>query len=233
MDSRRSAITRIALYAAVVGVLFAIAVATGSIPSSQEARDFGDSLGPAAPFLYVPLFVLANFLIAWVILAGAAGLLFGTAAGTPLALAGVTLAALAQMAVSRRLAGEHRGRLLPQRTRRIERFLTENGAVAVLESRIVPLLPYGLVNYSAGLTHLTYRDMALGTLIGAAPKVFAYTALGGNLGDLTSPEALTAIALLVILGIAGALFVRAQIVSSPTPRESRGTPPAASARRPR
>ena len=49
--------------------------------------------------------------------------------------------------------------------------------------------------------------MALGTVIGAAPKVFVYTALGGNLGDLTSPEALTAIALLVILGIAGALFV--------------------------
>ena len=53
-----------------------------------------------------------------------------------------------------------------------------------MESRIIPLLPYGLVNYSAGLTHLSYRDMALGTLIGAAPKVFAYTALGGSLGDL-------------------------------------------------
>ena len=101
MDSRRPAITRIVLYAAAVGVGLRHRVATGSIPSSDEARDFGDSLGPAAPFLFVPLFVLANFLIAWAILAGAVGLLFGTAAGTPLALAGVTLAALAQMAVSR------------------------------------------------------------------------------------------------------------------------------------
>ena len=233
MDSRRPAIRRIALYAAAVGVLFAIALATGSIPSSDEARDFGDDLGPLAPFLYVPLFVLVNFLIAWVILAGAAGLLFGTAAGTPLALAGVTLASLAQMAVSRRLAGEHRGKLLPPRTRRIENFLTENGAVAVMESRIVPLLPYGLVNYSAGLTHLSYRDMALGTLIGAAPKVFAYTALGGSLGDLTSPEAITAIALLAILGIAGALFVRSQLAASRPPREPRGTRPPASPRLPR
>jgi len=226
MDSRQPAIRRIALYAAAVGVVFAIALATGSIPSADEVRDFGDDLGPLAPFLYVPLFVLANFLIAWVILAGAAGLLFGTAAGTPLALAGVTLAALAQMAVSRRLAGEHRGRLLPQRTKRIEDFLTENGAVAVMESRIVPVLPYGLVNYSAGLTHLTYRDMALGTVIGAAPKVFAYTALGGSLDDLDSAEALTAIALLVILGIAGALFVRTRLAATRPPRESQGTPPA-------
>jgi uncharacterized membrane protein YdjX (TVP38/TMEM64 family) len=227
MDSRRPAIVRIALYAALVGVAFAIALATGSIPSSDEARDFGDDLGPLAPFLYVPLFVLANFLITWPILAGAAGLLFGTAAGTPLALSGLTLAALAQMAVSRRLAGEHRGRLLPRRTKRIENFLTENGAVAVMESRVVPVLPYGLVNYSAGLTHLSYKDMALGTVIGAAPKVFAYTALGGSLADLTSPEALTAIALLAILGIAGALFVRSQLAASRPPREPRGARPPA------
>lgn len=211
MDSRRPALRRIALYVALVGAVFAVVAATGSIPSSGEARDFGNGLGPLAPVLYVPLFVLANFVITWPILAGAGGLLFGTAAGTPLALAGVTLASVAQMAVARRLAGEHRGKLLPRRTRAIEEFLTKNGAVAVMESRIVPLLPFGVVNYSAGLTHLSYRAMALGTLIGAAPKVFAYTALGGSLSDLTSPEALTAIALLIILGISGALFVRRQI----------------------
>ena len=108
------------------------------------------------------------------------------------------------MAVARWLAAGHHGRLLPQRTKRVENFLTENGAVAVMESRIVPVLPYGLVNYSAGLTRLTYRDMALGTVIGAAPKVFGYTALGGNLDDLTSPEAITAVVLLVLLALAGA-----------------------------
>jgi uncharacterized membrane protein YdjX (TVP38/TMEM64 family) len=230
MEPRRLAVTRIALYAAAVALVFGVAAATGSIPSSDEARDFGNDLGPLAPFLFVPLFVLANFVIAWIILAGAAGLLFGTAAGTPLALAGVTLAALTQMAVARRLAGEHRGRLLPRRTKRIENFLTENGAVAVMESRIVPLVPYGVVNYSAGLTHLSYRDMALGTVIGAAPKVFAYTALGGSLGNLTSPEAITAIALLVILGIAGAVFVRSQVGASRRPRERQGTLPPASER---
>jgi uncharacterized membrane protein YdjX (TVP38/TMEM64 family) len=211
MDSRRPAFRRIAIYAAVVGAAFAAALATGSIPSSDEARDFVDGLGPLAPLLYVPLFVAANFLITWPILAGAGGLLFGTAAGTPLALIGVTLAALAQMAVARRLAGEHKGNLLPQRTKRVENFLTEHGGVAVMQSRIVPLLPYGVVNYSAGLTHLTFTAMAAGTVLGAAPKVFAYVALGGSLSDLTSPEALVAIALLFVLAIGGALFVRQKL----------------------
>ena len=66
---------------------------------------------------YVPLFVLANFLITWPVLAGATGLLFGTLAGFPLALTAVTVASLVQMGISRRLAGEHHGALLPERTR--------------------------------------------------------------------------------------------------------------------
>ena len=170
MDSRRAARLRIAVYAGAWIAIVAALALTGNIPSSDEARDFVDDIGALGPLLYVPLFVLVNFAVAWPILAGAAGLLFGTAVGTPLALLGVTAAALTQMAIARKLAGEHRGRLLPQRTRAVETFLTENGTLAVMESRIVPVLPYGVVNYSAGLTHLSYTAMTVGTLIGAAPE---------------------------------------------------------------
>ena len=197
--------------AALIAVAILVLLATGSLPTPGEVRDWGEGFGDLGYAAYVPLFVVANFLITWPILAGAAGLLFGTAAGTPLALAGVTCAALAQMLAARRLAGGHHGSLLPERTRAIEDFLTRNGAIAVMESRIVPLLPWGLVNYSAGLTRLRFRDMASGTVIGGAPKVFAYVALGGSLTDLGSPEALVAIALLATLGLAGGLFVRRQI----------------------
>src|ERR687884_169195 len=100
MEPRRVAIRRIAIYAAVsVAVVGTLAV-TGNIPSSDEVRDFVDDLGALGPVLFVPLFALVNFIVAWPILAGAAGLLFGTAAGTPLAILGVTLAALTQMAIA-------------------------------------------------------------------------------------------------------------------------------------
>jgi uncharacterized membrane protein YdjX (TVP38/TMEM64 family) len=213
MESRRFALLRLATFGVVIGTVFAVVALTGSFPSADEARDFGEGLGGLAVAAYVPLFVVANLIIMWPILAGAGGLLFGTAAGTPLALAGVTLAALTQMGIARFLSGEHAGRLLPRRTRAIEEFLTRNGAVAVMESRIVPLLPWGFVNYSAGLTRLRFRDMAAGTVVGGAPKVFAYTALGGSLTDLTSPEAIVAVALLVVLAVAGALFARRQIAA--------------------
>jgi uncharacterized membrane protein YdjX (TVP38/TMEM64 family) len=211
--SRRTALIRLGAYGLVVGTALLVLVLTGSIPSADEARDWADGLGDVVYVAFVPLFAVVNFLIWWPILAGAAGLLFGTAVGTPLALAGLTAASLTQMFVARRLASGHHGALLPQRTRRVEDFLTRNGAVAVMESRIVPLVPYGLVNFSAGLTRLRYRDLAVGTLVGAAPKVFAYVALGGSLDDLTSPEAIVAVVLLVALGVIGALFVRHQLAA--------------------
>jgi uncharacterized membrane protein YdjX (TVP38/TMEM64 family) len=209
--TRRVAIRRVLVSGATIGAAILILIATGNLPTPDEVRDWGENLGDAAYVAFVPLFVLANFLITWPILAGAAGLLFGTAAGTPLALAGVIAASLTQMLVSRKLASGHHGNLLPERTKAVEDFLTRHGAVAVMESRIVPLLPWGMVNYSAGLTRLRFRDLALGTAIGGAPKVFAYTALGGSLDNLTSPEAIAAVALLATLALAGALFVRRQI----------------------
>jgi len=210
--SRRVAVRRLVAYGVLLATVFTVVAITGLLPSADEARDWGNDLGTFIYIAFVPLFVVLNFAITWPILAGAAGLLFGTAVGTPLALAGVTAAGLTQMFVARRLAAGHHGSLLPERTRGVERFLTEHGAVAVMESRIVPLLPFGVVNFSAGLTRLPYRDLALGTIIGAAPKVFAYVALGGNLTDLGSPEAIVALTLLVTFALLGGLLVRRRIV---------------------
>ena len=208
---RRLALIRIGAYCALIAGLFAVIALTGSFPSADEIRDWGEELGAFAVVACVPAFVLLNFVIAWPILAGGTGLLFGTAGGTALALAGVVGAAVAQMAVARHLAGEHAGRLIPDGARRLERFLERSGTVAVMESRIVPALPFGAVNYAAGLTGLRSRQMAVGTAVGAAPKVFAYVSLGGSLDNLGAPEAKVAIGLLVVLALSGALVARGQL----------------------
>ncbi len=212
MDSpgpgRRGALLRLGAYLALLAIILGTAAVTGSIPSAEEGREFGDHLGPFAAVAYIPLFAIANFVITWAILAGAGGLMFGTALGWPLALAGVTLAALLQMRVARSLVKDEAGRMLPKRIQALEGFLQQNGVVAVMESRIVPLLPYGVVNHAAGLTKLRFRDMALGTAVGAAPKVFAYVALGGSLSNLSAPEVKVAIGVLVVLGVVGLVVAR-------------------------
>ena len=58
----------------------------------------------------------------------------------------------------------------------------------------------------------------------------AYTALGGSLDDLTSPEALVALALWAVLGLAGAVFLWRQTGGNPLRREAREKRREASAR---
>jgi uncharacterized membrane protein YdjX (TVP38/TMEM64 family) len=147
------------------------------------------------------------------VLAGAAGLLFGTAAGTAVALAFIVLGAVMQMSISRYLAGDAARELLPARVKRFDGFIEQRGFWAVFYMRLAPAIPYNLVNYGAGLTSLKVRSMAAGTAIGAAPRTFAWVALGGNLDDLGSTEAKVAIALLVAMAVFGALLARRQLAS--------------------
>jgi uncharacterized membrane protein YdjX (TVP38/TMEM64 family) len=72
----------------------------------------------------------------------------------------------------------------------------------------MPGVPYSLVNYAAGLSPVALRSFAAATAIGCAPRAFAYTALGGSLDDLGSPEAVAAIVVLVVMGVAGLVLAR-------------------------
>lgn len=200
---------RVAVLVIVAAGLAALAL-SGVAPSSDELRDWGDGLGAAGPLLWPLVFALVNFMVPWPILAGATGAVFGTEAGTPIALAGVLLAATLQFGLARTTAGDHlRGRA-QARLPRLDALLARNGFLAVFYSRIVPVVPWGLVTYAAGLARVRLRDLLLGTVAGGTPKVFAYVALGGSFDDLSRPEALVAIGMLVALALAGLVVARRQ-----------------------
>ncbi|MBA3300030.1 MAG: TVP38/TMEM64 family protein, partial [Thermoleophilaceae bacterium] len=190
---------------------------TGNLPSSERIREFGQELGPAAPFMWPFLFGVVNFLVPWPILAGATGLLFGTAAGTGLALLGVLVAAALQFGAARVIAGEDFRRRVLRRAPRFDQLLRRNGLLAIFLSRIVPGLPWGMVNYAAGLARVGLPVLWLATVIGGTPKVFAYVALGGNFDDLSAPEAKAAIAVMVVMALAGLVLLRRQLARARSP----------------
>ena len=78
--------------------------------------------------------------------------------------------------------------------------------MAVLYARIAPLMPFVAINYACGLTRLRLRDFTLATVIGISPRAFAYTALGGHLDNLDSPEAIVAVGVLVVMAVGGVFF---------------------------
>ncbi len=211
---RTAALLRLALFSALLTALFVTAAVSGALPSADRIRDWVDGFGPAGPFVFIPLSAaLGCVLVPGPALAGAAGLLFGTALGTPVALAAAVLTAVCELTIARHLAGRQASVLLPERARRIDELLERRGFFAVLYLRLVPGVPFHLTNYAAGLTRLRGRDLAAGTAIGSAPRAFAYVALGGNLGDLGSPETRVAIAVLVAFGIAGVVVARRQLAA--------------------
>jgi uncharacterized membrane protein YdjX (TVP38/TMEM64 family) len=68
-------------------------------------------------------------------------------------------------------------------------WITERGVAAVIAARIAPI-PNSVVNYGGGLTTLSLRAFVAGSLLGSAPRVLAYVAVGGSLEHPTSPAML-------------------------------------------
>jgi uncharacterized membrane protein YdjX (TVP38/TMEM64 family) len=216
--SRRVATLRLGALAVTLLVLVAAAALSGSF-SAQRVRDWVDGYGAIAPVVFVLISAsLTVVLFPGPVLAAASGLLFGTALGTVVSITAATLGAVLAFTVSRWLAQDAVLALAGPRLLALRAFVGRRGFVTVLYARIIPGLPYTLVNYAAGLAPIALRAFAVATLIGVAPRTFAYVALGGSFGNLASPEAIAALIVLVVMAIGGAVLAR---------RETRPRPDAA------
>jgi len=201
--ARRVALLRLAALAALVGALFAAVALTGDL-SAGRVRDAVDEVGVAAPLAFVAISSLLTVaMFPGPLLSGASGLLFGTALGTPVSIVAATLGASLAFSLSRRFGARAVDELSGQRVRVVQDFIAQRGFLAVLYARILPAMPYNVVNYAAGLTRVPLLTFAAATAIGCAPRAFAYTALGGNLSNLGSPAALAAFGVLVLMGVGG------------------------------
>ena len=144
------------------------------------------------------------------LLAGASGLLFGTALGAPVSITAATLGAVLAFSLARFAAHDAVEHLAGTRLAPLQEWIERRGFWAVLYARVAPGVPYSLVNYAAALTRVSLPPFAAATAIGAAPRAFAYTALGGLLDDLTSPEAIVAYVALAVMALTGVVLLRAE-----------------------
>lgn len=193
---------RLAAFGAVVVTLFALAALSG--PSPGRLRHSVESWGAMAPLAYCALgAALTLVFVPVAVVAGVAGLMFGTAVGFPVALAAATAGATIAFVIGRRLGGSALDDVQGIRIARVRVWIAERGVLAVIVARVTPL-PSGLVNYAGGLTTLSLRTFLAGSVLGYVPRTFAYAAVGGSLDDPTSPTMLVAIALLAVVLVVGA-----------------------------
>jgi uncharacterized membrane protein YdjX (TVP38/TMEM64 family) len=210
-DSGDRAVALWRLGTLVLAVAATFALVTLLVPhSAAELRRAVADLGPLAPLAFVLVTAaLSCALFPFPVLAAASGLLFGTALGTAVSTAGGLGGAVAAFLVARAGGARPVAALAGPRLRRLLAGIGRHGFLAVLYLRIVPGVPRDLANYAVGLTPVGLGAYTAATLLGLAPRAFAYTALGSSfsLGRPASPEAVVAVSVLVALGLLGLLLV--------------------------
>lgn len=136
-------------------------------------------LGPWGPLAHIALFALGTVLFFPGALFGlAGGVLFGPFWGTLLNLAGATLGATAAFLVARYVAADWVREKAGARLERLIKGVEAEGWRFVALTRLVPLIPFNLLNYALGLTRIPVVSYVLASLVCMVPGTLAYTWLG-------------------------------------------------------
>lgn len=164
--------------------------------------------------LYIAIYVLAVAfsLPGAAVLSLAGGALFGTAAAVLFIVVGATAGAALAFLSARYLLGT---RLQERYAAHLIRFNSEmerNGTRYLITLRLIPLFPFFVVNFLAGLTRISLVTFAWTTAVGILPwtAVFAYA--GHQLesvrtvSDIFSARFLTAAVLLAVAILAPAVW---------------------------
>ncbi len=168
---------------AVLGVLLLVAlvvlVATGVVPGAQEIRGSVRDSGAWGALLFVLVYAL---LAALPTPAGAltivAGGVFGFVQGLGLVVLGASLGALLGFALARYLGRGAVERLTGSRLRSLDALARDEGYLAVLVLRLLPVLPFSAVHYVCGMSSMRLRTYLVGTVVGIVPASAAYVAVG-------------------------------------------------------
>jgi uncharacterized membrane protein YdjX (TVP38/TMEM64 family) len=208
--SKKSAITRLVLL--LLFVALAAAVGFFLAPSDLEAiRAWAADIGWVGAALFLLGYAALTLTpVPKNLLGIAAGVVWGFGVALVLVYVGALIGAAASFVIGRLLGREAVERLTGARVARLDDLLARRGFLAVLGVRLVPVIPFTLINYGAGLTAVRRRDYALGTAIGILPGSAAYVALGAFGFELGPPFwiALTALGVLALAGVVTAAVLQ-------------------------
>ncbi len=142
-------------------------------------------MGIWAPIIYIILYILATLLIlpsTPLNLSG--GALFGTGWGTFWTTIAAILAAVLAFAFTRTLGREYITRKLAGKWEVMDAEIHHGGLFYMFAIRLLPIIPYGIVNFTAGLTSIRFRDYLIGTTLGTVPGILPFVMMGAGFKSL-------------------------------------------------
>jgi uncharacterized membrane protein YdjX (TVP38/TMEM64 family)/rhodanese-related sulfurtransferase len=179
------------------------------------------------PVIFAGVYVAATVLfLPGSVLTLAGGALFGPVLGTLYSLTAATIGATLAFAIARYLAADWVARKAGGRTRQLIDGVEQEGWRFVAFVRLVPLVPFNLLNYALGLTRVRLLHYVVASFLFMLPGAVAYTYLGyagrealaGGEGVIR--KALIAVALLGVVAFVPRLVRRLRGGSTVQPAEA-------------
>jgi len=206
VTARQMSRTRVLVTAIAVAAVIAVVLLV-PLPTAVQMRDWATSLGPWFPLAFLGTHVVATVLpfprTAFTL---AAGLLFGPALGIVIAVTASTLSALIALLLVRAF-GWQIGKLVSQpRVDSLDIRLSERGWPAVLSLRLIPVVPFSVLNYAAGASAVHVRPYLLATLAGLLPGTSAVVILGDAITGDVNPVLVLVSLCTGAIGVAGLVY---------------------------
>lgn len=203
---RQASPTRIAITAAAALTLVGVALFV-PLPSAVQLRDWATSLGPWFPLAFLATHTVATvFPFPRTAFTLASGLLFGPLLGVVIAVTASTASALIALLLVR-AAGWQLNRLVSHPAMdSLDDRLRTRGWPAVLSLRLIPAVPFSVLNYAAGACAVRVWPYLAATFVGVLPGTAAVVVLGDALTGSVSPLLMVVSLCTAAVGIAGLVY---------------------------
>ncbi len=155
--------------------------------SPQGIRDLIGSFGALTVVAFLVISILRPFFfLPATPFTLASGFLFGFWQGLLWSMAGTTLSAILTFFIARYLFHDYVMRRFSGRVSGIDRAIESRGWRFILFMRLIPMLPFDIVSYIAGISSIRFKDYIIGTVLGELPAAFALVMLGSSLDQIGS-----------------------------------------------
>jgi uncharacterized membrane protein YdjX (TVP38/TMEM64 family) len=189
-------LTIFCLVATVIGILV-----IGGI-DRQQLQTWLENMGGFAPVIYILLYTVGTLLIlpsTPLNLTG--GAFFGVWWGTLWTTIAALVAAIAAFAFTRTIGREIVSQKLGGRWNAVDAEIRQGGLFYLFAIRLLPIIPYGIVNFVAGLTSIKFKDYLIGTLLGTLPGVLPFVMMGAGITELSQGNIFPLMAAFALTGI--------------------------------
>ncbi len=179
-------IVLIALAAAAAGWLLHHLAGRMVTVTPAAVRSYIQSFGPWSAAVFVAAYILNHITILppIAVMSLAAGLAFGEVWGAVYLFIGAVAGTSLAFFLSRSFGRKFSERALQGKFKDFDARLGEKGFETVFFLRLVPLVPYEVINYGSGLSKIRPRDYFWATFWGLIPGIIVNALLGGGIGDM-------------------------------------------------